>query len=145
MSNDMVPAKPENLMLDDWVADKFIDWGAGKKGNEQTKQVMREELNKAADLAGKIPSAVELVLSRTAAILWMNLRLHEGQYASHGTSEDGMTLVQSQHKQRRIDRTHRRLMSTIKTLATVRRLALSAVQINVASQRVNQVNVGDTP
>jgi hypothetical protein len=54
-----------------------------------------------------------------------------------------MSLVQSEHRQRRIDRTHRRLISTIKTLATVRRLAIPAVQINVARQQVNQVNVGE--
>jgi hypothetical protein len=54
-----------------------------------------------------------------------------------------LTIIQSEHQQRRIDRTHRRLMSTIKTLATVRRLAVPALQINVARQQVNQVNVGD--
>jgi hypothetical protein len=54
-----------------------------------------------------------------------------------------MSLVQSEHAQRRMDRAHRRFLNTVKTLATVRRLALPAVQINVARQQVNQVNVGD--
>ncbi len=60
------------------------------------------------------------------------------------TSGEGLTLVQSDFHQRRIDRTHRRLMSTIKTLATVRRLAVPSVQINVARQQVNQLNVGES-
>jgi hypothetical protein len=35
-------------------------------------------------------------------------------------------------------------MSTLKTLATVHRLAVPAVQINVARQQVNQLNVGES-
>jgi hypothetical protein len=38
----------------------------------------------------------------------------------------------------RINRAHARPMPALKTLATVRRLALSAVQINVARRQVNQ-------
>jgi hypothetical protein len=53
-----------------------------------------------------------------------------------------MSLAQSEHAQRRIDRAHRRFLSTLKTLATVRRLALPALQINVAGQQVNQLNAG---
>jgi hypothetical protein len=48
-----------------------------------------------------------------------------------------MTLAQSDHSRRRIDRTHRRLMASLKTLATVRKLALPAIQVNVARQQVN--------
>jgi hypothetical protein len=54
-----------------------------------------------------------------------------------------MSLAQSEHAQRRMDRAHRRFLNTIKTLATVRRLAVPAVQFNVARQQVNQVNVGE--
>ena len=144
MSHDIVTAMPERLMMDDWAIDKFIDWGAGRKGNEKTKQALREEVNKfASDLAGQSPSTIELVLARTAAISWLMLRLHEAQYAGCGTADAGMTIIQSEHQQRRIDRTHRRLMSTIKTLATVRRLAVPTVQINVARQQVNQLNAGN--
>jgi hypothetical protein len=144
VSHDVATATPEQLIMDDWAIDKFIDWGAGKKGNKETKDALREEVNQvAADLAGPQPSPVELMLARTAAILWWTLRMHEGQYAGCGTADGGMTIIQSEHQQRRIDRTHRRLMSTIKTLATVRRLAVPAVQINVSRQQVNQVNVGE--
>ena len=45
--------------------------------------------------------------------------------------------------QRRIDRAHRRLLATLKTLATVRRLAVPAVQINLAhQQQIAQLNTG---
>ena len=144
MSHDIATVKPEPLIMDEWAIDKFIDWGAGKKGNKETKDALREEVNKVAvDLAGPHPSAGELVLARTTAIVWWTLRMHEGQYAGCGTADGRMTIVRSEHQQRRIERTHRRPMSTIKTLATVRRLAVPAVQINVARQQVNQLNVGD--
>ena len=54
-----------------------------------------------------------------------------------------MTLAQSEHAQRRIDRAHRRYLSTLKTLAAVRRLAVPALQINVAHrQQIAQLNAG---
>jgi hypothetical protein len=54
-----------------------------------------------------------------------------------------MTLAQSEHAQRRMDRAHRRLVSSLKALANVRRLALPALQINVARrQQIAQLNGG---
>ncbi len=143
MSNDMVTAKLAGRIMDDWVIGKFIDWGAGRKGNADTKQALREEVDSAVDLAGPSASAIEIMLGRAALMSWFVVRLHEGQYGDCATSEGGMTITQSEHQQRRIDRAYRRLMSTLKALGTVRRLALPAVQINVARQQVNQVNVGD--
>jgi hypothetical protein len=56
-----------------------------------------------------------------------------------------MTLAQSEHSQRRIDRAHRRYLSTLKTLASVRRLALPALQINlVHRQQIAQLNGGSS-
>jgi hypothetical protein len=144
VSSKIVPRKAEELMMDNWAIGKFIDWAAGKKGNDKTKEALKEELSEvAADLAGHSESAAELVLARVAAMSWFVLRLHEAQYGDCATSEGGLTIVQSEHQQRRIDRAHRRLMSTLKTLATVRRLAIPALQINVARQQVNQLNVGE--
>jgi hypothetical protein len=39
--------------------------------------------------------------------------------------------------QKRIDAAHRRYLSAIKTLATVRKLALPALQVNIARRQVN--------
>ncbi len=81
------------------------------------------------------------MLAETAATCWFAFRMHEAHYA--GTASDGgMSLAQSEHAQRRMDRAHRRFLSTVKTLAAVRRLALPALQINVARQQVNQLNAG---
>jgi hypothetical protein len=131
-------------MMDEWARSELIDWAAGKQGNEEANERLRQELDSlTAELAGPNPSPVELVLAQTAALDWFALRNHEARYSGTATSGEGMTLAQSEHQQRRIDPTHRRLMSSLKTLATVRRLAVPAVQINVARQQVNQLSVGD--
>jgi hypothetical protein len=131
-------------MMDGWVAGELIDWAAGTKGNEETKARLRDELDGFADeLAGPSPSPIDRALAETAATAWFALRLFEARYASSATSGDGVTLAQSEHAQRKIDRAHRRFLSTLKALATVRRLALPALQINVAHrQQIAQLNAG---
>jgi hypothetical protein len=96
------------------------------------------------NLAGPNPTAVERMLAETAATSWFAFRLHEAQHARAITA-DGMTLAQSEHAQRRLDRAHRRFLSTVKTLATVRRLALPSLQINLAAQQVSQLNTRGSP
>jgi hypothetical protein len=131
--------------MDSWAAAQLIDWAAGKKGDKSTKEgLKRELLQVASGFAGPNPSQIEKMLAGTAAINWFALRMLEGQYAGAITG-DGLTLANSEHHQRRIDRTHRRLMNTIKTLATLRRLSVPAVMINLARQQVNQLTVGDAP
>jgi hypothetical protein len=90
-------------------------------------------------------TGIETVLAETVAFNWFALRLHEVGYASQRTSEDGLTIKQADLHPRRIDRAHRWLMSNLKTLATVGRLALAALQINVARPQVNQVTGGLAP
>ena len=142
-SNDVMKIKPNDRAMDYWETARLIDWAAGRKANEKTKETLREDISDvAAKLAGPTPSPIERMLADIAATCWFAYRLHEAQYADNVTSE-GMSFAQSEHAQRRIDRAHRRFLNTIKTLATVRRLAVPAVQINVARQQVNQVHVGD--
>src|SRR5688572_306235 len=130
--------RPDERSMDRWVATRLIDWAAGQKATKETKQNLRRELDEAAaGLAGPDPSPAERMLADTAALAWFALRLHEAQYAGGANSESGLTINQSEHSQRRIDRAHRRLMATLKTLAAVRRLAVPALQINLARQQVN--------
>jgi hypothetical protein len=71
--------------------------------------------------------------------------MHEAHYAACVTADGGMSLAQSDHAQRRMNRAHQRLMSTLKTLATVRRLALPALQINLAHlQQIAQLSGGSS-
>ena len=129
--------------MDNWVVVELIAWAATKDADEKTKARLTDDLCELADeLAGPTPSPAERVLAETAATSWFSFRTHEAHYAVTSTSKGGMSLAQSEHAQRRIDRAHRRFLSTVKTLAAVRRLAVPTVQINVARQQVNQLNAG---
>jgi hypothetical protein len=143
VSEDIVRAKLGERMMDNWAVGRLIEWAVGENGNEKTKEALRRELDDlAAELSGPSPSPVERVLAGTAATSWFAFRFHEAHYAASVTTEGGMTFAQSEHAQRRMDRAHRRFLSTLKTLATVRRLAVPALQINLARQQVNQLNAG---
>jgi hypothetical protein len=140
VSREIAKAEPHDRVMDSLAVEKLIDWAAGKQAKLQSKEMLRDELCDFRDkLVGPSPSPVETVLADTAATCWFAFRMHEAQYAATVVS-DGMTLAQSEHAQRRMDRAHRRMLSTLKTLASVRRLAVPAVQINVAEQQVNQLN-----
>lgn len=105
VSQDIVKARFNDRMMDNWAVGKLIDWAAGKGDNEQTKARLREELTGlVAEFAGPNPSPVEWVLAETAATSWFAFRMHEAHYVVGVTSEGGITLAQSEHAQRRMDR-----------------------------------------
>ena len=144
MSQEIERARLSERIMDNWAVGQLIGWAAGKSDNEKTKARLKDELCSVADeLAGPSPNPVERVLAETAATAWFAYRLHEATYAAGVRSEGGMSLAQSEHAQRRIDRAHRRYLSTLKTLAAVRRLAVPALQINLAHrQQIAQINAG---
>lgn len=138
VSQELVKGTLSNRIMNEWAAGKLVEWAAGTKEKDETKHKLRSELDEvAADLSGPGPSPAERMLAEVAALNWFALRLFEARYAGAANSEEGITLVQSDHGQRRIDRAHRRLMASLKTLATVRRLGVPAIQVNVARQQVN--------
>lgn len=125
-------------LMDSWAGSRMVEWAAGPKASQETRERLRGELARFADeLAGPSATPVERTLAETAALCWFSVRLFEAQAAGGATSEEGLTLKQMDHYQRRIGRAHRRLMTTLKTLATVRRLGMPALQINLARHQVN--------
>jgi hypothetical protein len=135
--DDIMKATLCERVMDSWVADRLIDLTAAKDA-KKTKATLRRELEGlAAELAGPNPTSMELLLAETAALAWFSLRMHEAHFLRASTSEEGLTIQLSDHHQRRIDRAHRRLMATLRTLATVRRLGVPAIQVNVAPRQVN--------
>ena len=87
-----------------------------------------------AELEGPDPTAIERLLAERAVFCWLILWEYESALALRNGE---MTLKQSEFHQRRIDATHRRFLSSVRTLATVRKLALPAVQINLGGNQVN--------
>jgi hypothetical protein len=90
-------------------------------------EAMRDEL------AGPDASPLERLLAERIVACWLQL-----QYADKVYSENlgEMTMAQSEYHQRRLDRLHNRYLSSIKTLAQIRKLG-PAVQINIAEQQIN--------
>jgi hypothetical protein len=89
-----------------------------------------------ADVAGPSPSPLERLLAERIALCW--LVLHDAEVRFAQSTE--LTWKQVEFWQRRIDASHRRYLSAIKTLATVRKLALPAVQVNIGRKQVNVLN-----
>jgi hypothetical protein len=86
-----------------------------------------------AELAGPAPSAVERLLADRVVSCW--LHLHYLEVGSAGLAAAGREA--GELHQRAVDRAHRRYLSAIKTLATVRKLAVPALQMNFARNQVN--------
>jgi hypothetical protein len=139
----MVRVNAGERTMDRWAKTKLIEFAAGTKAAKQTIELLERDIDeKTQEFAGSAPTPIERTLAETATFSWFALRHYEAAYVSASQSDNGLTLKQADYHLRRIDRAHRRLLSTLKTLATIRRLALPTLQINVASQQVNQVNPG---
>ena len=98
---------------------------------EHTLQTMKIEL------VGPNPSPLESHLVERIVTCWLQLHIVESRYAN----AKEMSFAASTHYQQHIDRAHMRYMKAIKTLATIRKMAVPVLQVNVAR---NQVNV-NTP
>src|SRR5215203_1986269 len=88
---------------------------------------------KREELAGPDPSPLEQLLAERIVACWLQLQYAEAIYAQNLGE---MNIVQSEYHQRRLDRLHKRYLSSIKTLAQIRKLG-PAVQINIAEKQIN--------
>lgn len=84
-----------------------------------------------ADLAGPEPSPLERLLVDRVVSCWLALSHAEAMYHQ---SLATVSLPWAEFHQRRIDRAHRRYLSAIRTLATVRGLAVPALQVSVGAR-----------
>lgn len=128
-----------------WAENSLVEWIVGKD-SERTGDHLRGEVRRlAADFAGQNPTRVESVLAETAALSLVALRTYEARFMSSETN-GGMSLNVAKHHMRKIEHAQRRLESSLKTLATVRRLAIPSLQVNVAhTQQVNNQTVAGEP
>jgi hypothetical protein len=88
-----------------------------------------------SELASPDAPPLERLLADRIALCWLALHDAEVRFAQ----AEGLTCKQAEHWQNRIDRSHKRYLSAIKTLATVRKLALPALQVNIARKQTNVV------
>ncbi|MFL5762235.1 MAG: hypothetical protein ACJ789_21250 [Thermomicrobiales bacterium] len=90
------------------------------------------------DLAGPEPFALERLLVDRVVAGWFALTYAETQY--HQRLRNGLDWAESENHQRQIDRAQRRYLAAIRTLATVRRLLVPTLQVNIAEE-IKQLNV----
>ena len=113
----------ENALIRKYAAKDL----AVSEGLRQKLEAMRSEL------AGPNPSPLESLLAERIATCWLHVYHLEMIYAS----KDSMSLELGTYYQKSIDSAHKRYLSAIKTLATVRKLALPVLQVNIAQKQVN--------
>ena len=82
-----------------------------------------------AELAGPALTPVEWLLVERAVACWLQVQDADLRYAQHQAT---LSVRQLDLYQRRIDAAHRQYLSALKALATVRKLAVPALQVNVA-------------
>jgi hypothetical protein len=99
----------------------------------RTRGALQAKLSRPAD------SPLERLLVDRVVLCWLHLHYAEASYAQ---KMDTLNVEWSDAYQRRIDRAQRRYLQVIRTLAQVRRLALPAVQVNIAGHQVNQIGEG---
>lgn len=99
---------------------------------ERQLKAMRDEL------AGANPTEVERILVDRVVLCWMACQQADLDLI-HRTRAS-VPLAQGEYLQRRAERAERRLLRATKALATVRRLLIPIVQVNVAEE-IKQVNV----
>lgn len=85
------------------------------------------------EIAGQSPSPLERLLAERIALCWLELQYFEAIYAQN---LGNLSITQSDYHQRRIDKAHRRYLSSIKALAQIRKMG-PAVQINIAEKQIN--------
>jgi hypothetical protein len=85
------------------------------------------------DLAGPDAPPLERLLADRIALCWLSVHDAEVRFAQ---ARD-LTIKQAEFWQKRIDAAHRRYLSAVKALATIRKLAVPAVQVNIAKKQVN--------
>jgi hypothetical protein len=88
------------------------------------------------ELAGPNPSALERLLVERIVSCWLFLHHLETIY---GSAAGSLSLDQGNYYQRSIGRAQKNYLAAIKALATIRRLTLPALQVNIARKQVNVV------
>lgn len=88
------------------------------------------------ELAGPQPCPAERLLVDRVVACWLQVQEADWRYV---TASDCSTAQANYHLKRQ-DRAHRRFLSAMKTLATVRKMALPTLQVNIAENQVNVAN-----
>jgi hypothetical protein len=104
--------------------------GSNQVAREATERKL-EEMR--AELLGSHPTALERLLVERVVATWFHLHHLEAQYAAR----ESMSLALGLYYQKCLTAAQNRYIAAIKGLADVRRLALPALQVNIARKQIN--------
>lgn len=90
-----------------------------------------------AELAGSNPTPLERLLVDRVVACWLQVQDADIRCAQANTAD----VKWGEFHQRRMNHANKRYLAAIKTLATVRKLALPAIQVNIARKQTNQINL----
>jgi len=102
------------------------------------KAVYRKLAKMHEELAGPAPTPLEQLLVERVLLCWLHVHYADAVYAQRMKD---LGREWGEYFQRRQDRAHRRYLSSIRTLAQVRRLLTPPVQVNVGARQMNVVQV----
>ena len=95
-----------------------------------------DELQK--ELGADDASPVEKLLIQQVVLSWMRLNIVE--YASSELATGEFSGSWADYWEKRLNAAQRRFLRACETLARIRKMNLQVLQINIASQQVNQIN-----
>jgi hypothetical protein len=126
----MFAAKPSLVDIfgspERWTQDAIVREASNKDlGIEEGMGRKMAKIRK--DLAGPNPTAIESMLAHRAALCWLRLNMAEYRDAA----AEGRSLTQAEFDRKRLDSLHKRYLSSLTALAQVRKLDLTAIQVNL--------------
>jgi hypothetical protein len=86
-----------------------------------------------AKLAGSNPTLIERLLVERVVACWLQVHDADLRYAQ----AKELSAKWGEYYQRRMNHSHKRYPSALKTLALVRKLAVPVLQVNIANKQVN--------
>ena len=111
----------------------LMDYAFGE-GEMSTKAILRRQLQlMRVEIAGENPSPLERLLTERVVATWLEVQTFESLFRQN---ERKITRTQAEYQHKRLDRAHRRYLSSIKALAQIRKME-PAVQINIAEKQIN--------
>ena len=93
------------------------------------------------ELAGSDPTPLERILCERVALCWFDANETDRRYID----QTDISFKTAEFRENRRDRAHKRFLAACKALATVRRMAVPALQINIAKRQVNQQLISSSP
>jgi len=135
---DRVPSMREVFGAD---LDRTVEYSISKSLGGEKNLAFREAIKRKLaalreELEGPTPSPTERLLVDRIVACWLQVQDADLRYAQAGNC----SFAQADYHLRRQDRAHRRFLTAMKTLATVRKLGLPVLQVNIGENQVNVAN-----